>query len=89
MEIGTRHSKKAYFTNEPAFLTGGRFCVPKRWIEKKDGVGYAECLALRPVLREERCFWQAVASPVYHVPLDEFLKPFPELKDDMVDHPDF
>jgi hypothetical protein len=85
IEIGPT-GRKVFFTNEPAFLTGGRYCVPKRWIDKKDGIGYALCWELKPVWRGDRWNWQAVTSPAYEVPFTELLKPFPELKSDMADN---
>ncbi|KAJ3515232.1 hypothetical protein NMY22_g14505 [Coprinellus aureogranulatus] len=85
MEIGPTGNKKVFFTNKPAFITGRQFCVPVQWAEQKDGPNYAPCWHLQPVFQDNHIHWQAVTSTTYKILVDNPLKPFPELKANMID----
>ncbi|KAJ2936113.1 hypothetical protein H1R20_g977, partial [Candolleomyces eurysporus] len=82
-----RIGSQEFFSFEPALLTGDRFVVPVRWF-MADGRVHAQCWDLELVETFDGQLWRAVTAPVRVARDDEFLKPYPDLKRDMVEHPE-
>jgi hypothetical protein len=81
--IGNKH----FFTFEPALLTNSRFAIPVRWFTRENQL-YAQCWKMEVVPTYDGPAWQAVTSPLYTVSASDFLRPYPELQQDMLARPE-
>ena len=69
------------------YITNSRVAIPVRWFTRENQL-FAQCWKTQVVQTYEGPAWQAVISPLYTISASEFLRPYPELQQDMLARPD-
>lgn len=78
-----RIGQQDYYIHEPAMLRDGTCCMPIRWFQRGNAM-YAKCWELDPITTDNGSSWRVIKRENYEVPLHQFLKTFPELREDAV-----
>lgn len=78
-----RIGQQDYFIHEPAMLRDGSCWMPIHWFQCGNAM-YAKCWELDPITTDNGSCWRVIKRENYEVPLHQFLKTFPELREDAV-----
>lgn len=76
-----RIAGRDYFIFEPTMLRDGSCCIPIWWFTRGK-ILLAQCWKLDTVITDTGASWRAIKSDGYEVSQEQFLKNFPELRDD-------
>ncbi|KAJ7576777.1 hypothetical protein C8J56DRAFT_869884 [Mycena floridula] len=71
-----------FFIYEPAMLNDQTCVIPYRWFTHGPSL-VAKCWKMQRKLSEHYEGWRVIQNSDYEVAEDQFLKPFPELRDDV------